>query len=330
MHLLSLVIREEEKSGEERALCTLETCPVDESYYDYRPSLAANGAFLALFSLSLLAFLVQVTLSKRFIGFTIAMVSGCLLEVLGYIGRIMSYHNPFGENGFLMQICCLTIAPAFMAAGIYLTLSRIVVTFGPENSRIKPLSYPRLFIPCDILSLVLQALGGGMASAASHSNKNPENGNHIMVAGLAFQVFTLLVFMLLCADFAVRTVMRMNRLGEAALDPTHATLRRSMKFRVFLVALTLSTICIFVRSVFRVVELGEGWDGALIKNQTLFIVLEGVMVIIAVLVLNLFHPGLCFREGYIKKPKAEKQSGGRRFWQRNKLVEVNEKGVVQD
>lgn len=25
------------------------------------------------------------------------MVSGCLLEVLGYIGRIMSYHNPFGE-----------------------------------------------------------------------------------------------------------------------------------------------------------------------------------------------------------------------------------------
>ncbi|KAL8678272.1 MAG: hypothetical protein Q9186_005353 [Xanthomendoza sp. 1 TL-2023] len=328
MHLLSLVIREEEKSGEERALCTLETCPVDESYYDYRPSLAANGAFLALFSLSLLAFLVQVTLSKRFIGFTIAMVSGCLLEVLGYIGRIM--HNPFGENGFLMQICCLTIAPAFMAAGIYLTLSRIVVTFGPENSRIKPLSYPRLFIPCDILSLVLQALGGGMASAASHSNKNPENGNHIMVAGLAFQVFTLLVFMLLCADFAVRTVMRMNRLGEAALDPTHATLRRSMKFRVFLVALTLSTICIFVRSVFRVVELGEGWDGALIKNQTLFVVLEGVMVIIAVLVLNLFHPGLCFREGYIKKAKGEKQSGGRRFWQRNKLVEVNEKGVVQD
>ncbi|KAL8795517.1 MAG: hypothetical protein Q9182_007520 [Xanthomendoza sp. 2 TL-2023] len=217
-----------------------------------------------------------------------------------------------------------------MAAGIYLTLSRIVVTFGPENSRIKPLSYPRFFIPCDVLSLVLQALGGGMASAASHSNKNPENGNHIMVAGLAFQVFTLLVFMLLCADFAVRTVLRMNRLGEAALDSTHASLRRSMKFRVFLVALTLSTICIFVRSVFRVVELGEGWDGALIKNQTLFIVLEGVMVIIAVLVLNIFHPGLCFREGYIKKGKTERQGGGGRFWQQHKSGDVNEKGVVQD
>ncbi|KAL8657975.1 MAG: hypothetical protein Q9226_001385 [Calogaya cf. arnoldii] len=230
-----------------------------------------------------------------------------------------------------MQICCLTIAPAFLAATIYLTLSRIVITFGPENSRIKPLSYPRIFIPCDILSLVLQALGGGMASAASHSNKNPETGNYIMLAGLAFQVFTLLVFMLLCTDFAIRTVIRTNRMGESALDLIHATLRHSMEFRIFLIALTISTICIFIRSVFRVVELGEGWDGALIKNQTLFIVLEGAMVVIAVLVLNAFHPGLCFREGYVKKAKVEGHSGGRRFWQRKRREEVIEKGSqIQD
>ncbi|KAL8841206.1 MAG: hypothetical protein Q9170_000995 [Blastenia crenularia] len=252
------------------------------------------------------------------------MVSGCILEVLGYIGRIMSYYDPFNENDFLMQICCLTIAPAFLAAGIYLTLSRIVVTFGPKNSHIKLLSYPRIFIPCDILSLVLQALGGGMASAASHSNKSPDTGDHIKVTGLAFQVFTLAVFMILCVDFAVRTVLRMNRLGEAALDPTHASLRRSMKFRAFLIALALATICIFIRSVFRVVELGEGWEGALIKNQTLFIVLEGVMVVIAVLILNLFHRGLCFREGYIRKPKAERRSGGGTFWQRRAKGDVNE------
>lgn len=195
------------------------------------------------------------------------MVSGCVLEVLGYVGRIMSYTDPFNDYDFLIQICCLTIAPAFLAARIYLTLSRIVTTFGPDNSRIKPLPYPRIFIPYDVLSLVLQALGGGTASAASHSNKSPDTGDHIMITGLAFQVFTLLV------DFAVRIVVRMNRMGEAALDPTHATLRRSMKFRLFLVALTLATICIFIRSVCRVVELGEGWNGPLIKSQNLFIAL---------------------------------------------------------
>ena len=168
-----------------------------------------------------------------------------------------------------MQIVCLTIAPAFLAAGIYLTLSRIVITFGPENSRIKPLSYPKIFIPCDFGSLVLQAMGGGMASAASHSGKSPDTGDHIMVAGLALQVFTLFLFQLLCLDFAVKTLRRMNAMGDAALDPTHAKLRASAKFRLFLVALALATVCIFIRSIYRVAELAEGWEGALIKNQHL-------------------------------------------------------------
>lgn len=43
-----------------------------------------------------------------------------------------------------MQIVCLTIAPAFMAGGIYLCLRRIVYAFGPENSRIRPESYTRI------------------------------------------------------------------------------------------------------------------------------------------------------------------------------------------
>ena len=197
-----------------------------------------------------------------------------------------------------MQIVCLTIAPAFLAAGIYLTLSRIVITFGPENSHIKPLSYPRIFIPCDVISLLLQAIGGGMASVASHQDKSPDTGDHIMVAGLAFQVLTLLMFQLLCLDFLIKTLRRMRSMGEAALDPEHAALRHSAKFRVFLVALALATVCIFIRSVYRVAELSEGWTGALIQNQRLFIVLEGAMVIAAVSVLNAFHPGYCFREGY--------------------------------
>lgn len=71
-------------------------------------------------------------------------------------------------------------APAFLAAGIYLCLARIVSTFGEANSRLPAVWYPRIFISCDIVSLVLQALGGGMASAATHTNKNPDVGDHIM------------------------------------------------------------------------------------------------------------------------------------------------------
>ncbi|OMP84051.1 Sphingoid long-chain base transporter RSB1 [Diplodia seriata] len=281
-----------------RDSCTLDTCPLSLSYWAYRPSLVANGIFLGIFSLSLVLFLCQGILSKRFLGFTIAMVSGNILEVLGYAGRVMSYYNPFKEDGFLMQIVCLTIAPAFMAAGIYFCLSRIVMTFGAENSRIKPLSYPRIFIPCDVISLLLQAAGGGLASAQSHANKDPTTGNNIMIAGLAFQVATLFVFIILATDFSFRTFTRVRRMGKEALDERHEQLRNSWPFKGFLVALAFATLCIFTRSVYRVAELSEGWTGHLIETQKYFIGLEGAVVGAAVLSLNAFHPGLCFREGY--------------------------------
>ena len=92
-----LLVRDTKAVAEYRAACTLQTCPLKSSYYAYLPSLGTNAAFLTLFSVSLLGFILQAALSWRFVGFTIAMVSGCILEVLGYVGRIMSHHNPFDQ-----------------------------------------------------------------------------------------------------------------------------------------------------------------------------------------------------------------------------------------
>jgi len=104
--------------------------------------------------------------------------------------------------------------------------------------------------------------------------------------------------MILCIDFALRTHKRYKSLGEAAFDqnPIFVKLREGWKFKGFLAALTLATICIFWRSVYRVAELSEGWTGHLIKQQWLFVGFEGVMVIVACFALNLFHPAFTFVE----------------------------------
>jgi len=276
----------------------LETCDISTSYYFYRVSLGANAAFLALFSISLAGFIVTYALTRRATAFTVAMIVGVALEVCGYVGRIQSHQNQWKQDGFLMQIVCLTIAPAFMAGGIYLCSRRIVYAFGPENSRISPEAYTRIFIPCDLASLLLQAAGGGLASSASHSNKDPTPGNNIMIAGLAIQVLTLFIFMCLCTDFAIRTYKRYKSMGEDAFDqnPIFVQMRQGWKFRGFLAGLTLATICIFWRSVYRVAELSEGWTGHLIKQQWLFVGFEGVMVIVACFSLNIFNPAFTFKE----------------------------------
>lgn len=141
LHAMDLVARK--TRIELLADCTIDTCPIDSSYYFYRVSLAANATFIALFSLSLLGFLLTFAFTRRATAFHVAILSGVILEVIGYAGRIMSWKNQWQEQGFLMQIVCLTIAPAFIAGGIYLCLRRIVYAFGPENSRIRPETYTR-------------------------------------------------------------------------------------------------------------------------------------------------------------------------------------------
>lgn len=66
-----------------------------------------------------------------------AMQLGLTSEVLGYVGRILSYNNQWDLNGFLLNNICLTLGPAFFSAAIYLCLGRIVVVYGIQNSRIR-------------------------------------------------------------------------------------------------------------------------------------------------------------------------------------------------
>lgn len=144
--------------------CTPEICDINTSFYYYRVSLAANAAFLALFGLSFLLFAgTAIWTFKRSTrsdhAFTFAMMTGCFLEILGYAGRIMSWYHQWAEDGFLMQIVCLTIAPAFLAGGIYLCLRRIVGAFGAQNSRLKPEMYTRIVSALLFLNLSLNTGG---------------------------------------------------------------------------------------------------------------------------------------------------------------------------
>ena len=82
-------------------LCTFQTCPSSFAASLYRPSLPGNALYLAIVSLCLV---IQIFLGVRqhTYGFMAGMICGCILEIAGYIGRIMIYKNQFDGNGFLM------------------------------------------------------------------------------------------------------------------------------------------------------------------------------------------------------------------------------------
>lgn len=128
----------------------------------------------------------------------------------------------------LSYLIPLTLGPAFLAASIYLCLARIVTVYGADLSRLRPRTYTIVFIACDFLSLVLQSVGGALA-ATSETDADGDTGVRIMVAGLAFQVFSLLLFMALWAEF----VWTVRRVPDGRKDQRFEWLRLSFKFKAF-------------------------------------------------------------------------------------------------
>src|SRR3954447_18733581 len=84
-------------NGIDYSHCTVETCNMNTSFFAYRPSLAANTAFAVIFGISLIVLLVTYGITRRALAFTIALCAGCILEVLGYAGRLMSWKSPWNE-----------------------------------------------------------------------------------------------------------------------------------------------------------------------------------------------------------------------------------------
>lgn len=90
------------------------------------------------------------------------------------------------------------------------------MVYGEELARFKPHTYTRIFICSDIFALVLQAAGGAITDTADSGSSLQQTGINIMIAGLAFQVVSLTIYIVLCADFAWR-VKRARRSSRETL-----------------------------------------------------------------------------------------------------------------
>ncbi|OOF89857.1 hypothetical protein ASPCADRAFT_519604 [Aspergillus carbonarius ITEM 5010] len=267
--------------------CTLDSCPLSEAYVSYVPSLAGNAFYLAVL-VALLIAQVGLGIRSRTWSYLAGLFGGLVLEIIGYAGRLQMHYNPFRFDPYLEYLICLTIGPAFFSASIYICLGRIVVIYGERISRLRPRTYTIVFVLCDLISLILQAAGGAITSIADADQADlAQSGVNIMIAGLASQVASLVLFMGLCLDYAWRV-----RKNSCDLNPdVHMRdLRDSFIWKAFLGA----TLAIFIRSVFRVAELKGGFHSALANDEVDFMILEGAMIVIAILSLTALHPGVCF------------------------------------
>lgn len=152
-----------------------------------------------------------------------------------------------------------------------------------------------------------------------------------MLGGLSFQVFATTLFFLFCADYALRTrkwqkiershdfqnptdehkadypdrqaiiptgngngkISRFfNDIPTGAAPEKFARIRNSRMTYVYICGIMLSVIFVYIRSVYRIAELSQGWNGYLMETEGYFLILDGLMVAIAIVLSCIFYPAI--------------------------------------
>lgn len=101
--------------------CTLATCDMIYAYFTYLPNLAGNLVFVVIFGL-LIGPQVFFGIRYKTWGYMVGMLGGLVLEVLGYIGRVLLHKNPFIFDNFLLY-ASRTLNPVAQSNIIIATLS---------------------------------------------------------------------------------------------------------------------------------------------------------------------------------------------------------------
>ncbi|ESK90509.1 rta1 domain protein [Moniliophthora roreri MCA 2997] len=128
--------------------------------YHYEPSLLAAILFTAIFAGCGVTHARQIYQTKTW--YFTAMLIGVLMEATGYFGRIISHFDNMALGPYVTQTLFILIAPALIAASIYIILGRIIATLEAERHSLVPIKWlTKTFVIGDVFSFFMQASSSG-------------------------------------------------------------------------------------------------------------------------------------------------------------------------
>lgn len=199
--------------------------------------------------------------------------------------RIASHFDSQSVNAYIAQEVILVLTPAFVAAAHFTILSKVCQVCG--DTYIRPMKTKwmiKFFVSVDVISLLIQGAGSGLAASAGLDVTPISQINSygdIVVGGLALQLIGYLAFNILFILFAYRSSGSKDLIESQILTP---------KFKRFLIATWFSAGCVVLRSIFRTVEMGVGWVGIVAATEWYFLVFDATFISLALLIFVIFSP----------------------------------------
>ncbi|KAJ9487245.1 hypothetical protein VN97_g6083 [Penicillium thymicola] len=261
--------------------------------YGYNPSLPAAIIFIILFSASTAHHGYQLTKSRCW--YFIPFVIGGVFQVIGYICRAASHDNFYGIPLYAMQTLFILLAPPLYAASIYMVLGRTVTYLQAENLSMVPIKWmTKIFVTGDVFSFFLQCAGGGLMSTGGSMR---EAGSNITIGGLVVQLLFFGFFVIVTTVFHFRVSRQPTSKSQSDRDQTRGDGWRQRNWFTILVGLYIASFLILVRSIFRLVEYEEGYNGYTMTHEVFMYIFDGLLMLITMVVMNVFHPAEVIGKG---------------------------------
>ena len=252
-------------------------------YYPLQPHVAPSAVFAAVFGLTFALHGYQLFRLKSW--YLLPLLIGAGLEFVGYIVRCLSLQqyidnmNPLPLGPYIIQSVFILVAPAFLAASIYMLLGRLVIAANAGPASPIPLRWlTKLFVAGDVIAFLGQAAGAGLLSAGSLSSA--KTGEYIIIAGLGVQV-------LFFSCFIITGIIIQRR-----LTITHWNLHTGMPIGwvKMLYVLYIVSALILIRSLFRIIEYATGYNGYLMHQEVFLYVFDALLMSGVLILLNIYHP----------------------------------------
>ncbi|KAF7157806.1 hypothetical protein CNMCM6106_003935 [Aspergillus hiratsukae] len=257
----------------------------ENNIYFYNPSLGASILFTIIYIIPLIyqsymTFIFPRKSQTPRPNFFIPAVICAALEVAGYAIRCASVRKPADVALYAVSSTVIVIAPVFLCASLYMLLGKL-----ETSSSKKPASFvfggsgrwlPWVFVTLDILAVLTQGSGSGIASSGNWEGSTKDAGIGVLIGGLVLQVVTFTMYLVIMIWFHWRAMAAGHELERGV--------------RMVMKGVYISGFFIMLRSIYRVFEFAFGIDSYTFTHEWPLYVLEAVPMLVALMVSGWFHP----------------------------------------
>ncbi|KAJ2445877.1 hypothetical protein GGF42_005849 [Coemansia sp. RSA 2424] len=241
-------------------------------YFTYYPKDVYPDVAMALYFVATIVLIVQIVRQKA--QFWLFILPGtALAEALGYLFRELCVRETTFTLYVLMTLFLL-LPPNAMALANYKTVGKIIgqSSAQPRWFFLKPRFVNWFYFSSDVLSIALQGAGGGMMTTYQHR----ETGKKIVLVGLILQLFFFTCF--LATTFYVWTRSAYT-VAMSSRDSSSIAAKRKVLFTV-----VATTVLLYLRSIYRIVEFADGYGGPIYSAEWAFYVFDTLLIFIAFIV----------------------------------------------